>query len=42
MLLYAGNLSSAATQMLVNEALTLIDTNRVGWTKGLNPFLRYV
>lgn len=27
-------------QQVVNEALSLIDTNRVGWTNELDPFLR--
>ncbi|XP_067941219.1 tyrosine-protein kinase ABL1-like isoform X3 [Watersipora subatra] len=33
-------LASSGAQGVVNEALTLIDTNRVGWTKDLHPFLQ--
>ena len=33
-------LFSGRIQTVVNEALTLIDTNRAGWSSDLEPFLR--
>ena len=34
------NKKQGGIQQVVNEALSLIDTNRVGWTNELDPFLR--